>query len=376
MVTHVAGAENSGKSGPYVRYILRPREVLFWDSNVAQDREVLRQKFAELEKNDLMKRSDARFQYRLIIPLPNHLTPQDITKIMGALLTKSGIAGTSWVYAVHQGKNGERDELNLHAHLALNPRRQNDGKVEMVFQEKSWLKDFKVLLENELAPFVKIVSAKPAEGGIHLGWKAHAMSLALEANANLTDLAVTDSERKAAIKLQDRRRRRKKQTGQTATLIDISEIEKARLARMRTWQEKQRAWEKLHYRPYVTTVVPQALQSSRAHNDKDRITELGGSARTTALATALGIPLEAPNSDAVGMIKDIMSGIAKLAADAPPKAPAYFLHRVAKDVEDLSIDQTRTVRPAADPHALAEWEHHEDLVPSLTWGTQAGKEIP
>ncbi len=328
-----------GKSGRHVGYILRPKECRFFETNLAQDRNGLKAAFGQLEKQDLMRRCDARFQYRIIATFPNSLSDSDTKNIMRVLLEKTGIDHTSWVYAVHQGKSDERTEQNLHVHVAWNPRRLEDGKIEMAFQQKSWLRDFKAFLEVELSPLTNIIPVQPGQGGAHLGWKNHAINRALESGKDLSDLAVTNSERKVVIKLQSRRRVKKKVLEQTAKVIDLAAIQSALVERKKVREQNQHEWECRHSQAsHDTDIRPQHTGSHDTSHENGQKTLSSRHTHRAPInhaadvsAVAVQTLCSSNNADVMATIKEILARILMLATRSLPQA----LSRLAERFESV-----------------------------------------
>jgi hypothetical protein len=204
-MSYKAGVSNKGVSKAHIKYITRPSESLFFRSNIATSPDQIAGAFALLEDEDLCRRKDARFCYRMVTDLPNLLSAHEVQSVLDEVILRSGIASCSYVYSVHRGLRSDREVPNLHAHILWHPRRRDTGRVDPQYAHKNWLRDFKSRLTETLSAYVEIEAVPGGTGRPHIGWRLHAVDSRLRSGRDLSDLKLTTDEMQVMIRRDQRR---------------------------------------------------------------------------------------------------------------------------------------------------------------------------
>jgi len=136
-LTHKAGTADRGLAGAHAEYLLREKECSCYISNLGGTKDEIKQAWCDIEDRDLAQRKDARFQSRLIVPIPNDLSDGQKRYFLQELVRRQ-FSDLPHLAVLHAGKSGEPQE-NAHVHIAFNGRKISDGKKSRKIIKKEWL---------------------------------------------------------------------------------------------------------------------------------------------------------------------------------------------------------------------------------------------
>jgi hypothetical protein len=152
-LSHVAGSSNRGKAAAHINYILRAGECLSYVASVEGDKADLKSAWRGIERAELQRRKDARFQSRLIVSLPNQFDRAQVNEVMSEI--QAILRGHHFVCALHAGQSGQGGE-NLHLHCAFSDRDIITGKKTREMIKKDWLQSTQTRIKSRIAGLLDV----------------------------------------------------------------------------------------------------------------------------------------------------------------------------------------------------------------------------
>jgi len=166
----VSGLENVGKVADYADYLFRQEEYASHMSSSYLFDSADNSRVAETEiwKSLLSKekRIDSRLQSRIILPLPNSLTPEQRADMMRSVIQyfKSINSNLHISVVEHQGIKKGRKQLNSHLHIVYSQRDRVTGKKDRNITHPNFIPNFYVMVKNKLQEYgYKVEESPPAE---------------------------------------------------------------------------------------------------------------------------------------------------------------------------------------------------------------------
>jgi hypothetical protein len=106
-------------------------------------------RWREIERQELARRVDARFQSRLIVWLPNDMLNAELKAIAQNLYNQI-FADYDFLFVVHAGRHRDRPQ-NLHVHIVYSDRNKVAQKKDRSFARREFLGDIRRVFLAEIA---------------------------------------------------------------------------------------------------------------------------------------------------------------------------------------------------------------------------------
>lgn len=161
-VSYCSGAAGARAAGDNASYITRESECcLLWSNLTAAglqvaggfdaDRSAAVTGWRAVVAREVEKRVSARHSQKIMMPLPNGLTPEQQREFIARWVVSAGMDKHPCIIAVHRGESGDT-EKNLHLHAVICPRAWS-GVVDRDMSRRAWLYKTRDTAAGELTAF-------------------------------------------------------------------------------------------------------------------------------------------------------------------------------------------------------------------------------